>query len=381
MLFDPAAHERLVDAAWSPDAARRAISAIAADAEAAFDPRALWALHPHDAEPGDPERVHSLYLGAAGTVWALARLGERDWAPVAARRHERYLSQPDFGEAVPGLWMGESGILLVAWLLAPSAQVADRLADRVAANTDNPTNELMWGAPGTLLAASAMLARTGEPRWAELWRAGAQRLWALWDGVWTQDLYGRRQGYLGPAHGFAGNVLALAQHPELLPSADELLARTASAVREHAVVSDGHANWPPVAAAPLGDPVRVQWCHGAPGMVASLAGLPPHAELDALLLAGGELTWDAGPLAKGAGLCHGTAGSGFAFLKLFARTGDERWLARARAFAMHAIAQVERERARFSRGRYSLWTGDPGTALYLEQCLAGGADFPTLDVW
>ena len=62
--------------------------------------------------------------------------------------------------------------------------------------------------------------------------------------------------------------------------------------------------------------------------------------LDALLLAGGELTWAAGPLRKGANLCHGTAGNGLALLKLFARTADERWLERARRFAMHAAAQV-----------------------------------------
>ena len=49
--------------------------------------------------------------------------------------------------------------------------------------------------------------------------------------------------------------------------------------------------------------------------------------------------WEAGPLAKGYGLCHGTAGNGYAFLALHRRTGDARWLERARAFAMHAIGQ------------------------------------------
>ena len=105
-----------------------------------------------------------------------------------------------------------------------------------------------------------------------------------------------------------------------------------------------------------------------------LARRPRRAttELDALLLAGGELTWAAGPLRKGPGLCHGTAGNGFAFLKLFARTGDERWLGRARRFAMHAAAQVEAERAGTGHGRHALWTGDLGTAIFLHQCLAGG---------
>lgn len=45
------------------------------------------------------------------------------------------------------------------------------------------------------------------------------------------------------------------------------------------------------------------------------------------------------------------------------------WLERARAFAMHALTQVIRERVRLGRGHYTLWTGDPGTALYVADCL------------
>ena len=87
-----------------------------------------------------------------------------------------------------------------------------------------------------------------------------------------------------------------------------------------------------------------------------------------------------GPLTKGASLCHGTAGNGYAFLKLFARTGNPLWLERARAFAMVAVEQVEAARAALGRGRYSLWTGDIGTALYLRACLVEDATFPTIDV-
>ena len=46
---------------------------------------------------------------------------------------------------------------------------------------------------------------------------------------------------------------------------------------------------------------------------------------------------------------------------------------------MHAVCQVERERVELGRGRYSLWTGDPGTALYLALCLDGTATLPTFD--
>ncbi|HET7045946.1 MAG TPA: lanthionine synthetase LanC family protein [Gaiellaceae bacterium] len=76
-----------------------------------------------------------------------------------------------------------------------------------------------------------------------------------------------------------------------------------------------------------------------------------------------------------AGLCHGTAGNGCAFLALHARTGDDLWLERARAFAMHALGQVER-----AEPRYSLWTGDVGVALYLRACLEGWQGMPIVDV-
>jgi Lanthionine synthetase C-like protein len=149
----------------------------------------------------------------------------------------------------------------------------------------------------------------------------------------------------------------------------------AEVARRYAIERDGLANWPALAGDGLvaGDgAIRTQWCHGAPGIVASLADRLD----DDLALAGGELVWQAGPLVKGANLCHGTAGNGYAFLALFARTQDERWLARARAFAMHALEQVEVARSTYGHGRHTLWTGDPGTALYLADCLEGHGALP-----
>ena len=57
------------------------------------------------------------------------------------------------------------------------------------------------------------------------------------------------------------------------------------------------------------------------GQVLALADYPGD-EIDDLLFAAGEAIWRAGPLAKGSNLCHGTAGTGYAFLKLYRRTGD-----------------------------------------------------------
>jgi hypothetical protein len=154
-------------------------------------------------------------------------------------------------------------------------------------------------------------------------------------------------------------------------------------LRATAVVEGNEANWPSEAPpATTGNKLRVQWCHGAPGIVTGIADYPVGrcAELDALLVKAGQTVWTAGPLAKGPGLCHGTAGNGYAFLALHRRTGDAVWLERARAFAMHAIAQREAMQRQYGRGRFTLWTGDPGVAVYLWHCVVGAGGLPCLDV-
>ena len=217
-LVDPDAHEWLTATRWEPERARAAVASIATRTEEAFDPDELWPPHPLDQEPDEPplRRLASLYLGAAGVIWALHALARaglaepgRDWAPVAATLPERYLLDARLrGRGrVPSLWMGEAGILLVAHTLAPAAWQEERLLDVVCANVDHPSRELMWGSPGTMLASQEMLARTGDERWRSAWADAADRLWDAWgDDVWEQDLYGRRVHILGPAHGFAGIV-------------------------------------------------------------------------------------------------------------------------------------------------------------------------------
>jgi hypothetical protein len=360
-LYRPSEHQPLADATWDEARARRGIAEIVADAE-----RLDWPVHPRDADGWVPVDAVSLYLGAAGMAWALDRLGTRlDVRPLVDRALEWWAHSD---ESDPGLLVGESGLLLVAHVLGCAAADDDRLRACIRANARNETWELLWGSPGTMLAARAIGDDDG-------WRESAELLWAEWDdgtGFWTQHIFGRARELVGVAHGFAGNVHALRG----LRPADELRARVAPALESIVLRADGLANWPPAVGPPEPDKIRVQWCHGAPGIVAAIGDLMPEE----LALAGGELTWRAGPIARGPGLCHGTAGNGYAFLKLHALTGDERWLERARRFAMHALLQVERERATVGHGRYSLLTGDVGVALYVRSCLDADARFPVLDV-
>jgi hypothetical protein len=48
---------------------------------------------------------------------------------------------------------------------------------------------------------------------------------------------------------------------------------------------------------------------------------------------------------------------------------------------MTAIAQFREARAHFGQGRYSLWTGDIGLAIYLRDCLTAEPRFPTVEVF
>lgn len=394
-MHDLARHEPLVGAPWDEGAARAAIHRIVAETRASVRRRGTWPLHPLDGPEGSPPML-SLYFGSAGVIWALDDLTRSGHAPAG----------PTFTEHLPQLlaWnseahreravqnrsylMAEAGFLLTQYRAAPDPGIADALAAVIADNTDDPTREIMWGAPGTMIAALAMHRATGEGRWTELFRAGAQALERDFlpepqlggAHIWTQDLYGQARKYYGLVHGFAGNAFTLIAGRHLLNPADwaRWSPRLAQTLRASAVVEGPYAMW--FAGVGPGGRDRahimmLQLCHGAPGLVVGLSAL--DQPIDDLLIAGAELTWAAGPLAKGSGLCHGTAGSGYAFLKLHARTGDPVWLDRARVFAMHAIAQVETQAG---GPRHSLWTGDLGVALYLVDCLEGQARFPTLDV-
>ncbi|KYF52521.1 hypothetical protein BE04_00400 [Sorangium cellulosum] len=290
---------------------------------------------------------------------------------------EEYLRSPDDGQRVPSWFLGESALLTARCLARPDARKADRLAEIIRDNRDNPAREALWGAPGTMLAALFLHEATGDERWAALIRDSAAALWESWThdealGVWLweQDLYGRRVRYLGAAHGWAGNLYALWRaHALLSPEQrSQLRARTLEGLGRLATIEGELANWP-AHAGPPSKPL-LQWCHGAPGIITSLR----HADLPEalpLLLKGARSIVAAGPLAKGVALCHGTDGNGAALLEIYRRTQDASWLDRARAFATWAIAQSEAEHHRAGQWRYSLLTGDAGLACYLLDCLDG----------
>jgi hypothetical protein len=390
MLWDPDRHEPLIDQRWDEEVARDGIRALAADAEAAFDEATLWPMHTLDDPTSNGVPWTSLYCGASGVAWALDQLqrrgaitAARDWRAEARRFVDIYVAAPETGEPAPSLMVGEVGVRAVADV------DHDRLYELIESNIEHESLEMLWGGPGTMLPALFLFERTGEARWRDLFVRNAEHLLRTFEyhddfdvWLWTQNLDGERVRLTGAGHGFAGNVFSLLRGAALLSDEQRALvvARAAHTLRSIAIRDGALANWLPHVGTPRQgrEKILVQWCHGAPGMILGLSRMPPDDEVDALLLAAAELTWRAGPLAKGAGLCHGTAGNGYALLAMHTRTGDSRWLERARCFAMHALAQTRSAAREYGRGRYSLWTGDPGVALYLQDCIVGGGELPSL---
>ena len=301
-----------------------------------------------------------LYSGGAGIVDALRRLAEgglaelrRDYFSYLERSLEEAPDFPDEPTREPLLRRG-------GYPSRPATTGAVRrepgeLAARIEENARDERRELMW--ESRTMSRASWGSTTSGPRAPSGSSANA-----------TKTGSGSR----------TSSERVSATSPGLRTDSRATCSRSArtrlpTRSRDHAVEQDGLANWPPAAGDALVSPrdgsIRTQWCHGASGMVTSLGDLLTRTS-----------HWrPASRLARGAA-CEGreplprTAGNGYAFLTLFARTGDERWLARARAFAMHAIEQVERMLC--ARPLQLLARAADQTAVYLADCTRGGGAIP-----
>ncbi|HUP58299.1 MAG TPA: hypothetical protein VM598_12655, partial [Bdellovibrionota bacterium] len=223
MLFDPNEHEPLRGRPWDDSAARDFIRSLCEEAEAAYSERSLWPEHPLDADwsPGTP--LQSLFWGASGVAWALTFLKDsgmieglsRDYRQVLQRVLRSHGENPDTEKSAPGFLMGEAGILYAVFRIERKPSTADALHEALQKTIARPETELMWAAPGAIVIAERMAEWTREERWVAVIRESARHLVSTWkiEGsdprLWTQDLYGSTQKYMGAVHGFAGNGLAL----------------------------------------------------------------------------------------------------------------------------------------------------------------------------
>ena len=248
-------------------------------------------------------------------MWALGHLAqagavglERDYT----RWIERYpdgVREEAAGEqhGSASYLFGESSALLLAWMQTRRGDVADRLHAVVQGNQHNSAHEPLWGNAGTVLAAIRMAESGDGDRWSHLVSQSLDALIQdmvidpeIGTSIWQQDLYGKRSRHLGAGHGLAGNAFAFlrgASHVDatLVRSIEQRVLETLSATALHACADAADAeaaliNWhvlvdkERIAAwqAKGGRPL-VQDCHGAPGIVCRLAGVPRSAPWDRLL--------------------------------------------------------------------------------------------------
>ena len=401
MLFDTERHELLTATLWDHNIVQQEIISIIDDVEQSLLPNACWPTHPLDAE--SYPRVGpkwSAYAGAAGAIHGLQILKNygynvHDLSHLLEAVHSSFIKYPDVS-VEPGLQIGEIGILVPRLLAEPDNQeVSQYLLKCMEETIDLPLYEITSGQSGMMHAALALYRKTGDICWKNIFVKGAKSLMDNWEEDaetgewhWQSQVFGPKRHYYGACHGITGNANILLQGADLLPSScsELIINRTISTLNISAKREANLTNWV-LCTKPNIDKLLVQWCHGAAGIVTAMARTPKNNSLnskllDELLENTGELVWQAGPLVKVSNICHGTSGNGYAFLYLYKRTGNSFWLDRARKFAIHAVEQCTKDRLHYGQGRYTLWTGDVGLAIYLQHCLyPENAAIPGLDLF
>jgi hypothetical protein len=118
-------------------------------------------------------------------------------------------------------------VLLLRTWLQPMDHCALRLSELIEGNLEHATRELLWGSPGTMLAALFLHRATGEASWAEQFTRTARKLWSqlLWSDeeqchYWMQNLYGHRSTYLDAVHGFVATAAVVIAGRDLLTPAE-----------------------------------------------------------------------------------------------------------------------------------------------------------------
>lgn len=401
MLFESERHEVLSTSRWNSSLVETEINTIIEDIERSLLPNACWPTHPLDAEGySDAGPKWAAYAGAAGAIHALQILKHygylrKDYSHLLGTVHSSFLNSPDVS-VQPGLQIGEIGILVPRLLTEPkNHQLSQYLLECMESTLDLPFYEITAGQTGMMHAALALYRKTSEDRWKHAFVKGAQSLMENWEQdkdtgawLWRSQVFGFERHYYGACHGVAGNVNILLQGQDLLPEidADIMIERAVSTLDIAAKKETNTFNWP-LSTKPDVNKLLLQWCHGAAGIITAMARTPKtgsfhSVRLEDLLSGAAELLWQAGPLKKGSNVCHGTAGNGYAFLYLYKRSGEEIWLERARQFAVHALMQCQKDRAHYGQGRYTLWTGDGGLAIFLHHCLhPEEAAIPGLDLF
>ncbi len=270
----------------------------------------------------------SLYEGFAGIGWVYAHLAGRlfdvedDWplAPIDEAIAAQLTATPwlDDYDLISGL-VG-FGVYALEQPEGPSrTQILDLVVRRLAETAERHEGRATWFTPPARLVARQ---RTQAP-------AGFYNL--------------------GMAHGVPGVLALLGRfHAEGVSVADGLLDAAMSWTIAQELPSGGESAYPVLAGAGSEpSPARLAWCYGDPGVAiaffaAGRAAARADWEADAMRIAlrAASRSLESSGI-EDAGLCHGAAGIGHIFNRLFQATGDERFAEAARRWLEQALAYRE----------------------------------------
>ena len=222
------------------------------------------------------------------------------------------------GAEVAAYLLGEAGILLLQFKLAPSEETCAATLRSSSKRRSAIRAGLRGAAPARCSRRSSCTDVPMTRSRRDLFRRSFEALWNQFNysdetrcRLWTSSLYGVTEMRLGGIHGFGANASVMLRGRHLLDPdrADEMLRRIHATISRRPRWSKvTHANWPNnVGATTRPTPLSlvVQRCIGAPGVINSLAQFPsdPRWPIDALLLRAGALVWHAGPPVKIPSLC------------------------------------------------------------------------------
>ncbi|XP_054847960.1 lanC-like protein 2 [Eublepharis macularius] len=177
-----------------------------------------------------------------------------------------------------------------------------------------------------------------------------------------------KKQYIGAAHGVAGIYYMLMQPASHVDqeTLTELVKPSIDYVRHKKFRSGNY----PSSLSNETDRL-VHWCHGAPGVIHMLMQAYQVFKEDKYLkdaMECSDVIWQRGLLRKGYGLCHGTAGNGYAFLSLYRLTQDKKYLYRACKFAEWCM-EYGAHGCRIPDRPYSLFEGMAGAIHFLSDIL------------
>jgi lantibiotic biosynthesis protein len=307
--------------------------------------------------PGFPF-LPGLYSGVAGVGWTVEHLAGRLFSPDDEEEDSNGPFDETLLELLREPWKGDYD--LVSGLTGLGVYALERLPRRSAL-------ECLGGVLDRL----ADLAESGPE--GTTWLSRPELL-----PDHQRELFPAGYHNLGMAHGVPGVIALLGMLSGIAPLRDRAVS-----------LLQGAVSWLLARELPLGSvsrfadfaessrPTRLAWCYGDAGIAAALLGAARHTdnpewEREALRVALAAAKRD--PESTGAvdtGLCHGTAGLGHVFNRLYQATGREELAGAARLWLERTLA-LRRQEGLAGFLTYAPYRG-PGQEWYRDPDLLTGA--------